>query len=457
MYISIDAFQQSIMKASIQIMQSIKIQLLTSQANKLNWCAIAQQFKMHCLDEQEHYTDVVVFDPTCYAWDDLSVFQNNNAELYIVPIVHQQDQHHVRSSLSHRAFDLLFYPVTDNDFAYMMQKIYTHRLHQEEIQQDRLLLKDKPIGVSLAFKQVLKKIEHVADTYLPVLLTGETGTGKGAIAKYLHQLSQRSEHSFHIVNCGAIAPGVLESELFGHEKGAFSGAVSRRIGLFEYMNGGTILLDEINSATPELQVRLLDFIQEGTIKRVGSNQAISVDVRLVFATNQQLPTLVMNGNFREDLYYRMNVYPVDIPSLKNRREDIAVLAAKFMGDYAQRLGISDVKACAPNVLQTMIDYDWPGNVRQLENTIQRLLISAKGRRIELSDLPSEMRMKMPKAPKNWLFTKVDNNEKLTLKELEQRYINHTLTQCDGNKSVAAKYLGINTTTLWRKLKELSDE
>ncbi len=434
-------------------MSFIHIQLRVNDAHKAQWCAVAQQFNMHCQEENEAHADVVVFDPSECDWHVLSAFQADNPHADILLVLDKGNEADIRAAIDYRPFDLLFHPVKDDALSFSLQKIHAHRLHQKSIQQDTMLLEDKPIGNSAAFKHVLKKIEQVANTYLPVLLTGETGTGKGAVAKYLHRLSGRANYPFHIVNCGAIAPGVLESELFGHEKGAFSGAVSRRIGLLEYANGGTVLLDEINSATPELQVRLLDFIQEGTIKRVGSNLPIAVDVRLVFATNQSLTPLVETGLFRADLYYRMNVYPVEIPNLKNRRDDIPLLAAKFMTDYAKKLGVEDIQACAPGVLDVMTNYDWPGNVRQLENMVQRLLISAKGRRIELSDLPAEMRLGNQKVPAHLVFTKVNDEGHMTLKELESRHIRYTLNRCAGNKSVAAKCLGINTTTLWRKLKE----
>ncbi len=313
-----------------------------------------------------------------------------------------------------------------------------------------------PIGSTQVFESIIKSINQVANTPLPVLLTGETGVGKGVFARYLHQQSTRCDKPFHVVNCGSIAPGVLESELFGHEKGAFSGALSKRIGLLEHANGGTVLLDEINSAPAELQVRLLDFIQLGTIKPVGSNDAISLDVRLVFATNQPLEPLVAKGMFRADLFYRMHVFPIEIPPLRQRKADISVLVAQLLADYAQRLNIS-IPTVAPEAMQVLIDFAWPGNVRQLENVVQRLLVATSlTGKIQIQDLPKELLDDVPilQADRSMRFYPTTESC-LTLKELENQHIKYTLMKCEGNKSLAAKLLGINSTTLWRKLKESS--
>ncbi len=310
-----------------------------------------------------------------------------------------------------------------------------------------------PIGSTQAFESIIKSILQVANTPLPVLLTGETGVGKGVFAHYLHQQSTRCDKPFHVVNCGSIAAGVLESELFGHEKGAFSGALSRRIGLLEHADGGTVLLDEINSATPELQVRLLDFIQLGSIKPVGSNVPIRLDVRLVFATNQPLEPLVAQGLFRADLFYRMHVFPIEIPPLRQRKADIPMLVAQLLGDYAQRFNIS-IPMIESEAMQVLIDYAWPGNVRQLENVVQRLLVSTSlTGKIQIKDLPKELldTPVLQASPSMRFYPTTESC--LTLKELEEQHIRHTLMKCAGNKSLAAKLLGINSTTLWRKLKE----
>lgn len=310
-----------------------------------------------------------------------------------------------------------------------------------------------PVGESLLIKSALSSIQQVANTNLPVLLTGETGVGKGVFAHYLHQQSQRVDAPFYVVNCGSIAPTLLESELFGHEKGAFSGALSRRIGLLEHADQGTVLLDEINSASPELQVRLLDFIQYGTIKRLGSNELIRPDVRLVFATNQSLEGLVEAGKFRADLFYRMQVFPIEIPALRERKSDIPLLIDKLLKVHADKLSLP-IPVIAQDAMQALIDFFWPGNVRQLENLVQRLLVStAACSVIKLENLPPEFFMPPKRAEADRMFYPVDY-QGITLKEIEEQHIKHTIQRCEGNKSMAAKLLGINNSTLYRKLKEL---
>lgn len=313
-----------------------------------------------------------------------------------------------------------------------------------------------PVGNSPEIGHVVSLINQVANTHLPVLLTGETGVGKGVFAKYLHQQSQRANSPFYVVNCGSIAPTLLESELFGHEKGAFSGALSRRIGLLEHADKGTVLLDEINSASPDLQVRLLDFIQHGTIKRLGSNELIKPDVRLVFATNQSLEPLVEQAKFRADLYYRMQVFPIDIPPLRERRSDIPQLVDRLLLAHAQMLNIS-VPIIGTDVMDRLSQYNWPGNIRQLENVMQRLLLSTVRKGIiHLSDLPRELSVPERRAEIGTIFHPVDQ-DCLTLKAIEERHIKQMIARCEGNKSMAAKMLGINNSTLYRKLKELDGD
>lgn len=311
----------------------------------------------------------------------------------------------------------------------------------------------EPVGNSTPIRTALALIKQVANTQLPVLLTGETGVGKGVFAHYLHRESHRSSGPFHVVNCGSIAPTLLESELFGHEKGAFSGALARRVGLLEHADSGTVLLDEINSATPELQVRLLDFIQYGTIKRLGSNELIKPNVRLVFASNQPLEPLVTEGKFRADLFYRMQVFPIDIPPLRERKSDIPLLTDMLMQTHANQLGVKK-PIIEREAMQALSEFSWPGNVRQLENLVQRLLVStAQSSIIRISDLPPEFFVPQKRVDVNTLFYPVDYHA-MTLKELEAQHIKYVMQQCEGNKSVAAKLLGINHSTLYRKLKEL---
>ena len=308
---------------------------------------------------------------------------------------------------------------------------------------------DTPVALSPAIRQTMQLLDRVINTPLPVLLNGETGVGKGVLARYLHINGARKHAELMSINCGAIPPNLIESELFGHEKGAFTGASQRRIGLFELAQGGTLFLDEINSAPHEVQVRLLHFLQDKTFFRVGGTQPIQVDVRLVAASNQPLKQQVAAGLFREDLYYRLNVFPVDVPPLRERIEDIPLLGLRILSRLAPLLG-KQVHSCGEGVLQRLQDYPWPGNVRELQNVIQRALVMAKGERIELTDLPPEILAPKPRQIQGACALYLPENA--TLVDVERAWIKHVLDQHDGNRTRAAEQLGIDPSTLWRKLK-----
>ncbi len=233
------------------------------------------------------------------------------------------------------------------------------------------------IGDSVALREVLQKVEQVAPTNSTVLLRGETGTGKELVAHAIHINSPREEKPFVRVNCAALAPGVLESELFGHEKGSFTGAVERRRGRFELADGGTLFLDEVGDLPMEVQIKLLRTLQERELERVGGNETIKVDVRVVSATNRNLEKMIEEGEFREDLYYRLNVFPINLPPLRDRLEDLPILANHFIAKFARQMGVPAAGAAADG-LQKLREYNWPGNVRELENIIERAMILARG-------------------------------------------------------------------------------
>ncbi|MGD9888770.1 MAG: sigma-54 interaction domain-containing protein [Halothiobacillaceae bacterium] len=311
---------------------------------------------------------------------------------------------------------------------------------------------EQPVGLSPAMRKVLALITRVASTPLPVLFTGETGTGKGVLARYLHASSPRREGAFLTINCGALSPTLIESELFGHEKGAFTGAHGRRIGLMESAHQGTLFLDEVNSAPPEVQVRLLHFLQEKRFMRVGGVNEIEVDVRIIAAGNQPLKPLVESGHFREDLFYRLNVFPIDVPPLRQRVDDIPHLGLRILSRLAPELGKA-VHACGPGVLETLQHYPWPGNVRELENIIQRALVLTQTERIEMHDLPAEITQwrDQPYFTRSERIT-LNLSPSATLNDVERAWIQHTLNTCQGNRSLAAERLGIDPSTLYRKLK-----
>ncbi len=305
------------------------------------------------------------------------------------------------------------------------------------------------IGASAQMQRVFEMISRIARTDITVLIDGESGTGKELVAHAIHNLSARSHQPFMVINCGAIPENLLESELFGHVRGAFTGAVAQKEGLFEAANHGTLFLDEIGELPTHLQVKLLRALQEGEIKRVGSNETVRVDVRVLAATNKDLAKMVAEGHFRSDLFYRLNVIQLTIAPLRERREDIALLAQHFVKKFAQKLH-KDVMAIAPDVLNILREYEWPGNVRELENAMERAVAMAFGKTIQRYDLPPTIQPRGEKS--GWINGKLSESP-LTLKELEKQYIIQMLEACEWNYELASKQLGIGRTTLWRKLRE----
>lgn len=314
------------------------------------------------------------------------------------------------------------------------------------------------IGTSKAIKHIYELIEKVSNSDSTVLILGESGTGKELVAKNIHFKSARANRPFIPVNCGAIPTELLESELFGHEKGAFTGAVASRVGRFELADGGTIFLDEIGEMQPILQVKLLRVLQERSFERIGGIKTVNVDVRIVAATNQNLEDAVATGRFREDLFYRLNVIPIDIPPLRERTEDILPLCDYFIEKHSKRFGRNPIRL-TDDAMKMFISYHWPGNVRELENTVERLLVLKDDDVVTPYDLPEKMTgRKIPNLPDiedddiNPFVGGIDLNA--ALEEYEKRLILHAIELQNGVKSQAAKYLNINRTTLIEKMKRL---
>src|SRR5512137_3210625 len=303
------------------------------------------------------------------------------------------------------------------------------------------------VGRSEGMLQVYKTAARVASTDATVLIQGESGTGKELVARAIHTASPRASGPFVAVDCGAIAEGVLESELFGHARGAFTGAQVARRGLFEEAHHGTLFLDEIGDVGPNLQARLLRALQEGTIRRVGANEPIAVDVRIVAATNRDMEAAVKAGTFRADLYYRLHVVSIRIPPLRERREDIPLLAEHF----AQKHGRAEGSAISPEAREILLAHDWPGNVRELENVIARALALNPSGVVLPEDLPEAIRSARPggSAP----APLPDVSDRPSLAELERRYASQVLQENGGNKTRAAEVLGIDRKTLYRILGE----
>jgi len=309
------------------------------------------------------------------------------------------------------------------------------------------------ISRSEAMQHVMDLARRAAASEATVLITGESGTGKERLARHVHELSPRRDGPFVAINCGALPENLLESELFGHAKGAFTGANSERKGLFESASGGTILLDEIGETSATMQVRLLRALQERRVRPVGANREVPVDARVIAATNRDLAVMVMEGAFRKDLFYRLRVVPLEVPPLRERRDDILPLSRHFIARTcaANRCGPCALSA---DVLDVLHRYSWPGNVRELENAIERAVVLAEGQPdVRLADLPPEVRGEA--APPTAAATKASASHErvLTLEEVERQHILATLDRFDGHRRKTAEALGIGENTLWRRLKK----
>jgi len=312
---------------------------------------------------------------------------------------------------------------------------------------------DRPdiIGKSASMKSLMVMVAMVAPSEATVLITGESGTGKELIARSLHFNSARKDHPLVTVNCAALAESLLESELFGHEKGAFTGADRRREGRFMQADGGTIFLDEVGETSSRMQAKLLRVLQEKEIQRVGSEAVFHVNVRVVAATNRDLEEDVQAGRFREDLFYRLNVVNLTVPPLRDRQEDIPLLARHFLETYARR-NRKTVKGFVPLAMDMLLKYGWPGNVRELENAIERAVILLSGEHVTEKQLPLRIVREHPDHETAADAAMPDNDGTRTLEDMEKEAIVTTLAATDGNKSEAARRLGISRKTLHNKLK-----
>jgi len=307
------------------------------------------------------------------------------------------------------------------------------------------------IGQSVKMQELFELISRISQTDISVLIQGESGTGKELVSRAIHKMSSRSDKPFVVVNCGAIPENLLESELFGHLRGSFTGAVSDKKGLFYEANNGTILLDEIAEMPQQLQVKLLRFLQEGDLKPVGSNETIKIDVRVLAATNKNLQEMVESGTFRSDLFYRLNVILLELPLLNNRREDIPLLADYFLKKYAQKLN-KEVHELSEEALQKLYNYAWPGNVRELENAMEHAVALSLGKQITPDDFPGPVK-NAKQFNLQSASSKISNNGFTKLKDVEKTHIAKILNDMSWDYEKACQVLGIGRTTLWRKIKE----
>jgi DNA-binding NtrC family response regulator len=364
-------------------------------------------------------------------------------------------------AIKNGAFDYITKPVTASELLVDVEKALKFRsLEEENIRlKKELRRKDRYenlVGTSEAIKKIYDLIEKVADTDGTVLISGPTGTGKELISRAIHYNSSRDDKPLVVINCAAIPEELLESELFGHEKGAFTGAHKTRIGRFEMANGGTIFLDEIGEMSPALQVKLLRVLQERKFERVGGTKSIHVDIRIIAATNRNLTTGINNGTFREDLYYRLNVIPIKVPPLKRRKSDIPLLIDFFL-KKARRRKQQNVKEFSPAAMDAMMRYDWPGNVRELENVITRVSILCDNQAVGFHDLPEYLQQNsvLKQPVKEDLLAKGGTLSE-AVRDFEKKLILEALEKSDGVKAKAAKLLNIKRTTLVEKIKKQNE-
>lgn len=356
------------------------------------------------------------------------------------------------------AFDFITKPLKDDLVTLTIERALSYaKLRDENIALKKNLKKrydfDKMIGYSDGMKRIFDTIEKVASSDSTVMLYGESGTGKELVARAIHFNSERNNAPLVAVNCGAIPEELLESELFGHEKGAFTGAIRTRIGRFELANGGTIFLDEIGDMSPALQVKVLRVLQEKQFERIGGVKTLQVDVRIIAATNQDLEKAITEKKFREDLFYRINVIPIHLPPLRERRVDIPILANHFLRKF-NKLKRKNVERITPEVMEYLMRYSWPGNVRELENLIEMIVVLKEEGDIEFTDLPDKIVMAPPAGNlMNGIeITELGINYNDLVDQLERDLLTNALEKAGGAKNKAAKLLNLNRTTFVEKLK-----
>lgn len=354
------------------------------------------------------------------------------------------------------AFYYLTKPVNLDELQFLIKKALTsiqletenkelrQALYQEKFEKDAIQAK------SSKMKEILKTVDQIAQSSASVLIEGESGTGKELIAHRIHQLSVRRNQPFVAVHCAALTESLLASELFGHERGAFTGAVERKIGRFEKAHQGTLFLDEIGEISPEVQVKLLRVLQEGEFERVGGTKTIKVDIRLICATNKNLTEEVRAGRFREDLFYRINVIYLKMPPLRERKDDIPMLAETFVRQFAQSNN-KKISAIEPEAIAAFKNYPWPGNIRELKNIIERMVVLTTEDKLTLALVPEDI--KNPSGPSAAPVSSPLNGGGHNLNDMEKEYIRQALKHANGNKSLAAQKLGISRRTLYRKMEE----
>lgn len=401
--------------------------------------------------------DTVITDLKMPGRDGIELFEYVRSNFSDIPVIFLTAYGTVESAVNAMTHGAFYYFIKPPDYPKLksiLARAVEQRNLKKEISYLRSRLGNNPsnlriIGKTVGIQNVLETIEAVKDSESSVLIHGETGTGKELIARAIHFNSIRRDKPFVAVNCAAIPRELIESELFGYEKGAFTGATSRRIGRFEEADGGTIFLDEVGELELSMQAKLLRVLQEKEIERLGSNKKIKVNFRLISSTNRELSKEVKEGRFREDLYYRINVVEIKVPPLRERKDDIPLMVSEFLKEF--NLRENKIVTVTEEVMDAFLAYDWPGNVRQLRNVIERTVVISKEGKITIRDLPDELKSAIsPKRFDNQIRPPSDLELK-PLREIELEALKGALRLCNGNKSKAAKLLGISRKALYKKL------
>lgn len=405
---------------------------------------------------EKHTFDAAIIDlrmPGLSGWDVVEHIKRVAPETEIIISTGHGNMDDAIRALRSGAYDFLPKPVKLVTISNVLQRVAEKRsmINQKialEVQLKSVQGTTDLVGSTAAMQRVKKLIERIAPTESSVLILGETGTGKELVARRVHELSNRASMPFVAVNCGALPENLVESELFGHRKGAFTGADAPRKGLIEVANGGTLFLDELGELDKSMQVKLLRFLESGEVRRVGENEAFIVDVRIVCATNRDLQEMVEEGKFREDLFFRVNTFEIHLPALRERKEDIAELAAALIARHLKRRTIPE-DFLSPEVIEVLKNHHWSGNVRELANALEHAVIMSSGKPMAIEDLPASIVGRARKA--KGTFNRIDGAK--TLREIEMDVIHQCLEKHQGDKPKVAQELGISLKTLYNKLNQ----
>lgn len=438
----------------------VTCKVMQRQCSKAGYDCRVFQSPLDCLDDfSKTGADIVVTDlrmPEMNGFDLLTKLRSIDPEVPVLVMTGHSSVENAVEAMKRGAADFIKKPFDFEEFKLTLERSIT----AQQLKKENQLLKKRlrrsgnrfgMIGDSPAMRSLFNTIEKVAEVSCNVIITGDSGSGKELVAHALHDYSPRREAPFVVIDCGALTETLLESELFGHEKGAFTGANTRKQGLMEQATGGTLFFDEICNISDVMQMKLMRAIEEQRVTRVGGTKSTPIDLRIVAATNRDLESLVEEGSFRHDFYHRLNVVNIRVPSLDERREDIPSFVEYFVDEFSNRYGrkVSGFDAAS---LRRLCDAPWPGNIRELRNMVERCVILADGPGLTWAEEQNEADEDLP-------FHKgvFSGTHFVTLDELEQAYINHVLSHARGKKTHAAQILGIDKTTLWRKLKKINNE